>query len=567
MKQFEAIPSITSEKGSALALALLALLILSVFGLTLLGISMSEVAIESNWKDYSQAFYGAEAGLESGVVGLRVLLAQSPYPTAAELATITPPTLSNPQLSFDTFQVQPVGAGPYSTVLTDGAFQGLRATVTDYQIASQVSGPDGTRANVAQVVQQMAIPLFQFGVFYGRGVDLEIAPGPAMTFNGRIHANSNIYLGAGGGGLSVNESMTTAGNIYRRIKRDPAIPYGNNPQIKDANGVYQTLDFDHEYEPGFANPWSESAWNSAAMSTFGGKVQDSAMGVGEITPPVPGLFNDTTNPDVVSHQMIERGLGGDSPAMQQAKLYYEADIVIKQTDVYDNNGNLVDMSACDPNTVAVGGFWDAREGKNILTVDVDIQLLAACGKAPANGVLYVDHSGAANKGVRLVNGSQLPSQGLTVVSENPVYIQGDYNTVNKVPAAVMGDAITVLSNNWGPNNSDAVTSNSGADRPATATTVNAALALGPSAESQLGQGNGQLENVIRFLEDWSGQDFNYSGSLVALWHSQQATAPWACCDYYRPPNRNWSYDTDLSTNQPPGAPVGIVITKGPWSRS
>ena len=92
---------------------------------------------------------------------------------------------------------------------------------------------------------------------------------------------------------------------------------------------------------------------------------------------------------------------------------------------------------------------------------------------PANGILYAaanEKESNPNKedGIRLVNGSKLPSQGLTVVSENPVYVQGDYNTKDKngnlrtaltpltdlIPAAVMADAVTVLSNNWGPNDYD-----------------------------------------------------------------------------------------------------------------
>ena len=157
-------------------------------------------------------------------------------------------------------------------------------------------------------------------------------------------------------------------------------------------------------------------------------------------------------------------------------------------------------------------------------VEVDVGLLRASGAAPANGVLYVATTGTPGAAVRLVNGSQLPSQGLTVVSENPVYIRGDYNTVTKVPAAVLADAITVLSNNWAANNSDAKGALGTNTRPATPTTVNAAFALGPSVESTIANaGNGQLENDIRFLEDWNGQNFTYRGSIVDLWHSQQAT--------------------------------------------
>ena len=143
--------------------------------------------------------------------------------------------------------------------------------------------------------------------------------------------------------------------------------------------------------------------------------------------------------------------------------------------------------------------------------------------------------------------------------------------MNKVPAAVMGDSITVLSNDWEPNGSDSKGDQVTSDRPANNTTVNAAFALGPRAESTVGQGNGQLENVIRFLEDWSGATFRYRGSIVSLWHSNQGDEPWRCCgnsgdNYYRAPNRDWGYDTLFDTTQPPGTPKGVLgLTRVAWS--
>jgi hypothetical protein len=216
-------------------------------------------------------------------------------------------------------------------------------------------------------------------------------------------------------------------------------------------------------------------------------------------------------------------------------------------------------------------FYDMREGRTMNIVQVDVGLLRSTGLAPANGVVYVATTGTPGAAVRLVNGSQLPSQGLTVVTENPLYIRGDYNTVAKVPAAVLADAITVLSNNWAGNGSDTKGAMGTSSRPATATTVNAAFALGPSGESSLDAGNGQLENDIRFLEDWSGQNLTYRGSIVDLWHSQQATGSWRCCgtggtNYYTPPTRIWSYDTLFNTNPPPGTPQGVLILRGPWAQ-
>lgn len=557
------------QNGAALVVGLLILATLSLMGSAFMGMVLTEGNIAANGMEHTQAFYAADAGLESGVVALRALLATNPNP-GAQLTTLAPQALNNPNLAFSTFQVQQVQPA-FQTTINTGPYAGLSAQTTDYQITAAVNGPKGNLARLTQVLQHMNVPLFQFGVLYGKGVDLEIAPGPLMTFNGRVHANSNIYVVANSG-LQFDSYMTTVGNIYRYIKRDATITRYNNPQIKDNTGVYRTLNFDHNSNVNFAGPWSPQDWRSTALSTFGGKVLDSAMGVQEIIPPIPDLFYNPINPDVVSHQLIEKGTGSDSAAMQEAKLYYKADLRIVDGVATNRNGNSVNLC---PGVVTNGSFRDRRENltTNMTITQVNISTLMACGQAPANGILYVSQAGSL-KGVRLVNGSQLPSGGLTVVSENPVYIRGDYNTVNKQPAAVLGDAITVLSNNWGPNNSDTKGHDpTTSHRPATSTTVNAAFALGPKDESTPANGgNGQLENVIRFLEDWSGDTFTYRGSIISLWHSQRATGAWRCCgdggtNYYRPPTRNWGYDNLFDTNLPPGTPSGTVFLRGRWSQA
>jgi Tfp pilus assembly protein PilX len=559
------ISPLQEQRGVVLIVSLLVMLNLTILSLALLTTATTEDTIAANYRNHTAAFYAAEAGLESGIVSLRNLLGATPNPTEAELAALAPPALSNPNYAFDTFQVQRVRPTPYPTTIVGGPYAGLIADATDYQITAEVRGPRGSRARLTQVFQYLEIPLFQFGVFYGRGVDLEIAPGPPMTFNGRIHSNSNLYMI--NNSIKFDSYVTTVGNVYRYLKRDPTTR-GTNPQIKDSTGAYQVLNFDHEYNQNFANPWTAQNWMTAAMAAFDGLLLDSAMGVQEIVPPIPTAFYDPANPDVSAHQMIEQGNVSDTPELKKAKLYYQADLVIENTsgNGKDKAGNTVTLPA---GVVTTKTFYDKREQANMLVLEVDIAALIASGKAPANGILYVSHSGA-HKGVRLVNGAQLPSQGFTVVSENPVYIQGNYNTVNKVPAAVLGDAITVLSNNWGPNNSDSKGNQVTSNRPATNTTVNAAFALGPDSESVVGQGNGQLENVIRFLENWSGKTFTYNGSIIALWHSQEATGDWRCCgdsgtNYYNPPNRVWSYDVLFNTTPPPGTPRGILISKGRWS--
>jgi len=568
-----------SERGAALVMALLVLVVLTAFGLTLIGLGLTEVAISTNWRDYTKDFYAAEAALENGVVGLRALLSTVSDPstqvTQAALngitAALTAPTLTDPGLTFGTYSINPV-APSYQSTFASGPYAGLLGSVFAYQIRAQVNGQSGTRADITQIFQYTQVPLFQFGVFYGQGVDLEIAPGPAMTFNGRVHSNSNIYVGAGST-LSFEKPMATAGSIYRRLKRETTFPWGANPKIKDAGGTYRDLNFDSQYQPGFSSTWANpQAWAAQADSIFGGTVKDSAMGVGQITPPIPELFQNPSNPDAVAHQLIERPNVGDSAALASAKMYAQAGLRIVDGAVTDQNGNTVSLPA---GGVTTKTFYDARELKTMTVTELDIDILRTNGAFPTNGVVYVAGTSlASNPVVRLVNGSQLPTQGLTLVSENPVYVRGDYNTVSKRPAAIMGDAITVLSNNWAPNDSDTKGSQVKTNRKAvcnspcsvpTTTTVNAAFALGPSVESTMGAGNGQLENVIRFLEDWTGSTFNYSGSIISLWHSLQATGVWTGT-YYTPPTRNWSYDPLFDTSQPPGTPQGVIMSKGRWSQ-
>ena len=586
-----------AQEGSALPLALLSMLLLSVLGFALVTLGQTETTIAGNWRSYSAALYGADAGIESGIVGLRNLLNGTPNPSTSQVNAITAPTLNNTSLTFQTYAITQTPAA-YNASMPSGPYGGLSGLFTDYRIVSQVRGPNGTRANLTQTFHYVGIPLFQFAVFYGKGVDLEISPGANMTLNGKVFANSNIYLSPQGSTLQMDALVATAGNIYRTIKRSGSPPtegYGNNPQIKDASGTYQTLNFDHADSQNFSSTWTASQWQAAAQSLFGGTVKDSAMGVQQIIPPIPQLFYNPANPDQVAHQMIELPNGADSTDLAAAKLYAQAGLRIVDGAATDQSGYGVSLPV---GAITTSTFYDAREGNTMQVTNVDISKLPASwfqsGGVLNNGVLYVASSsagpsapcaqgtrGPANPcpAVRLVNGGTIPvdasnPKGLTVASQNPIYIQGDYNTAmngpggtTHPPAAVLADAVTVLSNNWSDTNA-ATSASALSSRNATPTTVNAALATGPSTESTSGAGNGQLENDIRLIENWSGQTLTYKGSIVDLWHSMQVAAPWQNTGvYYNAPIRNWSYDSLFNTNPPPGTPRGVVMTRGQWSQN
>lgn len=184
----------------------------------------------------------------------------------------------------------------------------------------------------------------------------------------------------------------------------------------------------------------------------------------------------------------------------------------------------------------------------------------------------------AQPGIVLTNGATLPPQGLSIATPDPAYIVGNWNTklttsgssdagssstANSLPSAIYADAVTVLSQNWNPNNSTAALSS----RTATTDTVNAALLTGnvPSNGSYY---SGGVENFTRFLENWSGQTFYYNGSMVCMFPSQIADAPWpGTGTVYNPPTRVWGFDTNYTNpnKEPPMTPQIISVQRSKWS--
>lgn len=177
------------------------------------------------------------------------------------------------------------------------------------------------------------------------------------------------------------------------------------------------------------------------------------------------------------------------------------------------------------------------------------------------------------RALKIINGglNQLPN-GINIVAENPIYIQGNFNATAasvtaepNVPAAVIGDSITLLSNNF----SDSMTfqhPNAQANRPATTTGYRFAMVTGKTIPfpkpggwgvSELGS-DGGVHNFMKMLENWGGQTLRYRGSMVSLYYSRQATGIYRADDnIYGPPSRGYNFDSDFLSPPllPPGTPM------------
>jgi hypothetical protein len=237
-------------------------------------------------------------------------------------------------------------------------------------------------------------------------------------------------------------------------------------------------------------------------------------------------------------------------------------------------------------------FWDAREGKTVRPIDINIGNLAIWSQTNSNlrlkllnilsesnltSVYVVDKRTlpATSLGaVRVYNGLRLPGSGLTVATGRPLYVLGDFNQMNPanigttntsttLPASLVADAITILSDAW----TDANSANTVGSRVAASTTVNAALLTGV-VETTLGHYSGGMENFPRFLETWGlANVFTYNGSMVKMFPSLYATNVWGLANVYDPPARHWAFDAkfDDPTKLPPQTPSLLKVVRSQWA--
>lgn len=208
-------------------------------------------------------------------------------------------------------------------------------------------------------------------------------------------------------------------------------------------------------------------------------------------------------------------------------------------------------------------------------------VIAKLGAGNTPNIIYVADdrsvSGSEKTAVRLINGQTQSTRGLTLATVNPLYVKGHYNCTNAAhlgstntsssrPASLIADALTIQSGAWSDQSS-----NSGyTGRVATDTTVNAAIlagvvySAGPTGQSPF---SGGVQNYPRLLEAWSGRTLTLNGSLVNMFDSARATAPFQMPGvYYNAPNRSFNFDANFldATKQPPGTPELRALIRSSW---
>jgi hypothetical protein len=534
-----------NEKGMVLVVATIMLTIVIAFGVIVAIMSTAETRISGHAYQDSQVFYVAEGAVDYGVNALTNILAYDQDPTQQLLDNIPLPGIPT-GYALDDFSVDKLGA-PIQKEITWGAFKGMDVEAQRYNITADVSRSN-EQTTIARTVELTSMSGFEFYIFWYE--DLELYPKFPMTFDGHVHSNGDIYMGTTLG-MTFNGPITAAGHIYHHTKGGGVIAPPAAIDIMDAWGDLQAM-----LQGGIWLDADEPNWETEAITRWGGTVMDASHGIYPLYYVLPSSV-----PSQI--EIIQRGLITDPPELRAAKYWYDAPIRILEGFAYDSSGIPINMG---PGTITSANFFDRREGRTMYVTQLDIGAMIANGTAPDNGVIYISGSWAGDA-VRLINAETLPDGGLTVVTDNPLYIYGSYNITPKRPASILADAVTILSEDF----EDYKTFIGKINQQACETWVNTGIMAGSQEAVALGAGgefNGGLETILRFLERWSSVHLHFRGSLLAPWLSQQATGVWEPGTYYSPPIHDYGYDPSLTdpTTMPPGPAWFQTIVLGSWQQ-
>jgi hypothetical protein len=601
------------DSGSTIVIALLTTLVLSAF----VGLAVDYTSNIGRNAERDRTFNNAvEIGdgcLELAFASWRKISKTKENPPTSDFAAMPTPSPSNfpsfPSAVVSNFKVQAVD--PMVTLASDNP---PVSALTTTELPPKTTGPGtgtfsyfylatadvtlphikGTlTAKVRRIFEKRYTSAWNWAILYND--DLELHPNSSLTLNGWVHSNKNIYIGTG----STDSAVTPVSNLTLTDR----ITYAGNYNIG-----YSPLDPDH------------SAYTNVVDAVT---PADLPPGKEQNYAPLgwdPNSFNitDTNNDNDGYHEMIEKPAtpyvaGTPAPTgdpFKEQRLYNQASIVVEVSatnvvTVYQ--GSALDGSRSTAMTSQPSGggsakraVWDAvaasvstnisfqdnREGATVRVVNFDVaNFMTTYGGDNYkgwNGIIHItDTSGSAStkRAVRILNGAKVPPGGITVVSNNPVYIQGDFNsgrtgtgtgepgsndatpnpedpeagTYKRQPASVMADAITLLSNSWNDANAGLEITNPA--KIASNTTVNAALVAGNVPSDGVNYSGG-AQNFVRFLENWTDKSFTYYGSMLGLYASKQALGAWGDTACYLPGNQKWYFDTQLSIDSS-GNPVSV----------
>ncbi len=544
-----------------------------------------------------EQMYGALSDwLDANKPGVPTLAAST---ALANLSTAPTTTFTAAEgYSFSTHIIVPVENG-----VAVAAHTGISGSTNQYRFlaASEVSYRAPTSPAPVQVRLQREIvytltPIFQFAIF---GDDVELFPGANFVVEGRVHSNARFFYGSNAQltfqstVTSVNGASNThhpldprSGTHANNVTFSGGAPFIVTPESPPANvvatgpnagGAREIIEIP---DTSATDPNAdERMFNKAGLKVLVNTTGSSRTSVNGVTVPANSRVFMTADGTLIPSSQTQLINLLDGAFSTSTIKDYREDQTVRLTDVDVGQLRARVADGRIPTIIPNATAWPSSAPSALVGVAIPEALR---GKALWNSQLYVadiSYGSTSRVGVRLRNGENLPEGGLTLSTENPAYIMGDYNTGGTPatnsggvepyvgtyyqPAAVIADAITVLSRQWVSGGYD--TKGLSARDPV-ATTVNTAIIAGQVRTTSSAYSGG-AENFLRLLEDWGGVRLSYYGSMIMLYQSQQATRAWGDTgNYYQAPNRNWHFDLNfINPNRlPKGTPVSRSLRPGQW---
>ena len=629
-----------NQDGVALVGYIFVMMAMAAMAMAALQMTNLDLQTSESHQKGKKAFYSAEVGLDLAVASivkefenLIPYTQSSDYPNADANGFITVANYRDHSIRYKV--TNPLETFLYQSSVGNSFIYHYAHT---YDIeATAKSLKDTSNETIKERIRILETPLVQYFVFYGQtggGADLELFPGPLMNMWGRIHSNGNIYIGSSGdgsGGFSTinlrnyddqgNQSphlMSASGKITTRFKHS-GHTFDNTVFIKTSNmgtdfspvqALSPVMDKTNEAEeeakfkgyvlvnePQFVTPsrdlikrgeFYEKRATSPGKNTIDGITIIGTGGLGsgkiEVTVSRPTLTNVTN--------LIKTGRTTSGNSVSGLPFP-----IIRETE---------------------HAFSDCREqGRRVDTTDIDLNALERWYEAylsdlglnlGGDGIMiYTSRSPDSNfsnqsgnlQSIRLVGNDKYRSvpellDETTLATDNPLYVQGDFNSVNTKGVALISDAFNILSNDFANHIARKlalyVGQPEGSLLPLTGgkacgisfwqriiregvtrwqhwtktivlayffrgaeTTVNASIFTG-NVHQRTTDGDG-VHVYPRFHEFWwdpgppswpprKASKLHILGSFVNLWSSVQAKSEWcpAGGDCYSAPTRNWGWD-------------------------
>jgi hypothetical protein len=366
----------SQERGAALATALIVMSLLAAISMTVLAVVTHESRIAGSDLQRTQTFYAAAASVEKMTADFCALYARTTRPTTTDINNIAaayPPELISEGFSFtkldgtpnQSLKVDPNGATGTVTIL-NGPFSGLVASVTPYLLdTTATQTATGTQVELQRRINNYLIPIFQFGMFSNE--DLEFHPGPPFAFNGRVHANGNLYIS---GDMTFLSKVTTANELVVDVLRNGSthaqsmsvmvgaidVPLTAGSVVSGPN-FSGTTSGQRGYFPGSPTGTASSTWNSTSIAAASSGIANKFGGqlLTRTTGGVPLLLPMQIEGNQV-REIIKRMMPNDTQVLNESRYHSKAEIRILIDDenptTADNAGIAagqgVNLSTFDP---------------------------------------------------------------------------------------------------------------------------------------------------------------------------------------------------------------------------